>query len=70
MRKLNADLRLMLQLIANAGDSYCPDDSIDPARVRQLHELVKAKRLTVEANDGAPARYHLTALGREDAAYG
>jgi len=66
MRKLTPDLRLMLQVIANAGDSYCPDDSIDPARVRQLHELVKAKRLTVESTDGG-ARYHLTAQGREDA---
>lgn len=70
MRRLSPVQSKLLQLIANAGGSYCPADDIDPMAVRALHELVKAKRLTVDGNDGAPPRYHLTAQGREDAAYG
>ena len=66
MRKLTPVQHKLLQLIADAGGSYCPDVDLDPMAVRSLHELVKAKRLTVEPTDG-PARYHLTAQGREDA---
>ena len=66
MRKLTPVQRKLLRLIADAGGSYCPDFDLDPMAVRALHELVKSKRLTVEATDG-PARYHLTEQGREDA---
>ncbi|WEJ60191.1 hypothetical protein [Devosia sp. FJ2-5-3] len=57
----------MLRLIADAEGAYCPAADLDPTAVRALHELVKAKRLTVEPNDGAPPRYVLTAQGWEDA---
>lgn len=67
MRKLSPVQLKLLQLIADAGGSYCPDADLDPMAVRALHRLVKAKRLTVEPNDGAPPRYVLTAQGREDA---
>lgn len=67
MRKLTEYHRLLLGLIAESGGSYCPDIELDPSRQRLLDELVKMKRLTVEANDGAPPRYSLTAQGRSDA---
>lgn len=69
MRRLTSLQTKLLQLIANADGSYCPDADLDPMAVRALHELVKAKRLTVEQTDGG-ARYHITAQGREDTAYG
>ena len=67
MRKLSAVQKALLKLIADAGGSWCPDADLGPDAVRALHELVKAKRLTVEPNDGAPPRYVLTAQGWEDA---
>lgn len=66
MRKLDATQQRILYFIDQAGGSYCPGDDIGPDAVRALHELVKAKRITVEQTDGG-ARYHLTAQGREDA---
>jgi hypothetical protein len=70
MKKLTPLQTKLLLIIADMGGSYCPPDDLDPLGYRALHELVKAKRLTVEGNDGAPPRYHLTAQGREDASYG
>jgi hypothetical protein len=67
MRKITERQRQLLQIIAETGYSYCPRSDLDPRAVSDLHELVKAKRLTVETNDGAPPRYHLTAQGRADA---
>ncbi len=67
MRKLSPVQETLLRLIADAGGSYCPGADLDPAAVSALHELVKAKRMTVEPNDGAPPRYVLTAQGWEDA---
>lgn len=67
MRKLSPVQRTLLRLIADAEGEYCPDVGLDPTAVRALHELVKAMRLTVEPNDGAPPRYVLTAQGWEDA---
>lgn len=69
MRKINPTQKRILYFIDQAGGSYCPGDDIGPDAIRALHELVKAKRLTVEPTDGL-ARYHLTAQGREDASYG
>lgn len=65
-KKLSTFETELLRRIANEGGSYCPSIDLDPGAVRVLHELVKAKRLTVEPTDG-PARYHLTSLGWEDA---
>lgn len=67
MRKIDAFELHLLRLIANAGGSYCPDENAADAGQRALDGLVKAKRLSIEANDGAPPRYHLTAQGRADA---
>lgn len=67
MRKFTSTHTILLSLIAESGGTYCPHDGIDPSAMRLLDDLVKAKRLTVEANDGAPPRYHLTAQGRSDA---
>lgn len=66
MRKLSGIRIEMLRLVLDCGGSFMPADSADPGRVRILDDLVKAKRLTVEATDGGN-RYHLTAQGREDA---
>ena len=68
MRRLHPNEKELLKRIAGIGGSYCPARDLDPGEVRMLHELVKAKRLTVEPNDGAPPRYSLTALGEANAA--
>ncbi len=68
MRKLAPYEIKLLQRIAALGGSYCPARDLDPQKVRALHELVKAKRLDVEPNDGAPPRYVLTTQGWADAA--
>lgn len=68
MKKLAPYQITLLQRIAALGGSYCPPRDLDPHEVRALHELVKAKRLVVEPNDGAPPRYRLTVLGEADAA--
>lgn len=66
MRKLDNAQRTLLSLINMTGGSYMAPDDITPEGVRFLHDLVKAKRLTVEPTDGGN-RYHLTAQGRADA---
>jgi hypothetical protein len=67
MRRIRPYEQEILRRIRKAGGSYCPQGDLDPQHVRALHELVKAKRLTVEANDGAPPRYWLTVQGESDA---
>lgn len=66
MRKITDFHRRMLWAVEHAGGSYCPHDGIDPAALKMLDDLVKAKRLSVEPNDGAPPRYSLTAYGRAE----
>lgn len=68
MKRLSPYQTEILKRIRAAGGSYCPVVDLDPQHVRALHELVKAKRLTVEPNDGAPPMYRLTVLGEADAA--
>jgi hypothetical protein len=69
MRRLRPyEYEILRRIRRDYGGSYCPQGDLDPQHVRALHELVKAKRLTVEANDGAPPRYWLTAQGDADAA--
>jgi hypothetical protein len=68
MKKLSPVKLRLLQLIRDDGGSYCPSIDLDPIIVRSLKELVSERRLTVEANDGAPPRYTLTAQGQADAA--
>ena len=68
MKKITDPIQIeILHRIKNDGGTYCPSIDLDPAIVRALRELVKAKRLTVEPNDGAPDRYTLTSLGWADA---
>lgn len=69
MRKLSPGDISILQYIERIGGSYCPtyDACAEPFIVDTLNYLVRAERLSVEANDGAPPRYHLTAQGRADA---
>ena len=68
MKRLTPYQTAIIKRIKEAGGTYCPAGDLDPQHVRTLHELVKAKRLTVEGNDGAPPRYSLTAQGEADAA--
>jgi hypothetical protein len=68
VKKLTAYQAQILRIIRDEhGGSYCPADGFDPMHYRALDELAKSKRLTVEVNDGAPPRYHLTERGRADA---
>lgn len=67
MRKLAPFQHEILRMIDAAGGSFCPDDSTSDEAYRALHDLVRAKRLRVETNDGAPPRYHLTGQGVADA---
>lgn len=69
MRKLDQVDHNTLAFIVRCGGSYCPsnDACAEPFIMDTLDNLVRKKRLTVEANDGAPPRYHLTAQGRADA---
>ncbi len=50
MRKLTPIQHDILRMIAAAGNSYCPDDSTSPEAIRALNDLVKAKRLRIEAS--------------------
>lgn len=66
MRKLTLVQSRMLWFIAEYhGGSYMPW-GMDPLLLKALRKLVQAGRLTVENTDDGP-RYHLTALGREEA---
>jgi hypothetical protein len=67
MKKLAPYQHDILRMIAAAGGSFCPDDSTSVEARRALDDLVKAKRLRVEAEDGALVRYHLTGQGAVDA---
>jgi hypothetical protein len=66
MRKLSGIQVEMLRLVSDCGGSFIPAPSADPGRMKVLDDLVKVKRLTVEATDGGN-RYHLTSQGRADA---
>lgn len=66
MRKLSGIQIEMLQLVLDCGGSFIPAESADPSRVKILDDLVKAKRLRIEATDAGP-RYHLTGQGAADA---
>ncbi len=70
MRKLETNELNALRFVARVGGSYCPrnDACAEPFITDTLNSLVRKKRLTVEANDGAPPRYTLTAQGEADAA--
>ena len=67
MKRLTPRQAELLRRIKDIGGFYCPARDLDPREVRALHELVKAKRLSVEPNDGAPPRYSLTVQGEADA---
>jgi hypothetical protein len=67
MRKLSPVKLKLLQLIRDDGGSYCPSIELDPAILRALDELVRERRLTIEATDIGVPRYYLTALGEADA---
>ncbi len=67
MKRLTPLQYEILRMIEAAGGSFCPDDSTTQEARRALDDLVKAKRLRVEAEDGALPRYHLTGQGVVDA---
>lgn len=69
MRKLTQIEQNAIDFVSRRGGSYCPDeaDAAEPMIMNTLRSLVRKQRLSVEANDGAPPRYHLTAQGRNDA---
>jgi hypothetical protein len=67
MRKLAPYQHEILRMIDAAGGSFCPDDSTSQEARRALDDLVKAKRLRIEADDGSLPRYHLTGQGVVDA---
>lgn len=69
MRKLTRIEQNALEFVARHGGSYCPDDAeaSEPLIMETLKALVRKQRLRVEANDGAPPRYHLTGQGEADA---
>jgi hypothetical protein len=66
VRKLTPIEHMFLGLVANAGGSFCPDESTSADAHRALRELVKAKRLSTEETDTG-YRYHLTTQGWTDA---
>lgn len=67
MRKLTPLEYNILRMIAAAGGSFCPDDPTTQEAHRALNDLVKAKRLRVETDEGSLPRYHLTGQGAADA---
>ena len=69
MRKLTRIEQNALEFVAHRGGSYCPDEAeaSEPMIMDTLKALVRKQRLRVEANDGAPPRYHLTGQGAVDA---
>lgn len=71
MRKLADQERQLLQLISNAGGSVCPgtDTVIPKAGHKSLRRMERAGLLRVEETDDGP-RFHLTALGRQEAEHG
>jgi predicted transcriptional regulator len=71
MRKLTDQECQLLQLISNAGGSICPgvDVSIPREGHRSLRRMERAGLLRVEETDDGP-RFHLTAIGRQEAEHG
>lgn len=71
MRKLTDQERQLLQLISNAGGSVCPgtDTVIPKAGHKSLRRMERAGLLSVEETQDGP-RFHLTALGRQEAEHG
>lgn len=72
MRKLTQIEINALNFVARRGGFYCPDDDAmaEPGIMDTLKALVRKKRLSVSAEDGAPPMFTLTSLGREEAENG
>lgn len=69
MRRLDKVDYNTLAFINRCGGSYCPNDDAcaEPFIMDTLNALVKVKRLRIEETDAGP-RFHLTELGKSDAA--
>lgn len=72
MRRLTTTEENALAMIARIGGSYCPstDALAEPFIMDTLRALVRKKRLSVSAEDGAPPMFTLTAQGRAEADHG
>lgn len=72
MRKLTNTESNALAMIARIGGSYCPgeDACAEPFIMDTLKSLVRKKYLTVDAEDGAPPMFRLTAYGRAEVDHG
>lgn len=71
-RRLTFPEQNALNFVARQGGSYCPDDDAlaEPGIMDVLKVLVRKKRLSVSAEDGAPPMFHLTGLGRAEVDHG
>ena len=72
MKKLDQVEQNALNFVSRQGGSYVPDDDAlaEPGIMDVLKSLVRKKRLSVSAEDGAPPRFTCTAQGRSEADHG
>lgn len=71
-RRLTHPEHNALNFVARQGGSYCPSEDAlaEPGIMDTLKALVRKKRLSVSAEDGAPPMFSITSIGRQEAEHG